>query len=358
MRSLLFAFSLSLYLSALLTAPVAAAEATFTSVWTTDFAAAQEKAKKLNRPLVVHFYGSACPPCRRMEKEVLNTAQVLKILDAGFVAVKVDVARNGKVSERFGIASMPTDIILSPAGKTLVRTEEYVDFRAYLASLTRIDAQYAAERTRVARAAAAEEKQKQDKLSAVAQESLPAKAEPKTAANNAPAGDKLVPPPTEPTKVADLGRTNVPAPETKKPEIPTVSESTGKELAGMILAMDGYCPVTLRTTRVWKPGNSDITFVHNGQTYYFTTRQTRDEFKANPAKYAPRLLGCDPVALANTDLVVRGNVKFGAYYDGSLFLFENADSRAKFRKEPVRYSKLQHAVKPEDVKKIASAPAK
>jgi YHS domain-containing protein len=58
--------------------------------------------------------------------------------------------------------------------------------------------------------------------------------------------------------------------------------------------------------------------------------------------------------LAQSDVAVRGSVKFGAFYEGELFLFESADSRAKFRKDPARYARLQHALKPEDVKKIAS----
>ena len=47
-------------------------------------------------------------------------------------------------------------------------------------------------------------------------------------------------------------------------------------------------------------------------------------------------------------------MKFGAFYEGELYLFESADSRTKFRKDPARYARLQHALKPEDVKKIAS----
>jgi YHS domain-containing protein len=118
--------------------------------------------------------------------------------------------------------------------------------------------------------------------------------------------------------------------------------------------MDGYCPVTLRTTRAWKPGSSEIFCEHDGQVFFFTATEKRDEFKANPARYAPRHLGCDPVVLAQSDVAVRGSVKFGAFYEGELYLFESSDSRTKFRKDPARYARLQHALKPEDVQKIAS----
>src|SRR5258708_26378300 len=117
MRSPIFALALSLYLGSAFAAPVAAAELKPEAVWKTDFAAAQEEAKKLNRPLVVHFHAVWCGPCRKMEREVLNTAQVLKTLDAGFVAVKVDVDRNRAVAEKYGVASMPTDLVIGPDGK-------------------------------------------------------------------------------------------------------------------------------------------------------------------------------------------------------------------------------------------------
>jgi YHS domain-containing protein len=126
------------------------------------------------------------------------------------------------------------------------------------------------------------------------------------------------------------------------------------ELEDVLVAMDGYCPVTLRTTRTWKTGDKAISLEHEGQIYYFVTVDKRDQFKAHPGRYAPRLLGCDPVTLADNDVAVRGSTQFGAFYDGALFLFESADSRAKFRKAPTRYSQLKHVLKPEDIKSVAS----
>src|SRR5690242_1763666 len=108
-------FALSLCVASLITAVearVVCADATPAGVWKTDFAAAQAEAKNLNRPLVVHFGATWCAPCRRMEKEVLHSSQVLKSLDAGFVAVKVDVDRNPKVQAKYRVENLPTDIIL------------------------------------------------------------------------------------------------------------------------------------------------------------------------------------------------------------------------------------------------------
>ena len=71
------------------------------------------------------MWASWCGPCRKMEKELLHTPTLLKTLDAGFVAVKVDVDKNPKVQQRFKIKAMPTDIVLGPDGKVLARSEGY-----------------------------------------------------------------------------------------------------------------------------------------------------------------------------------------------------------------------------------------
>jgi YHS domain-containing protein/thiol-disulfide isomerase/thioredoxin len=360
MRTPLFALSLGLLVAARFAAPAAAADLTPASVWKTDFAAAEAEAKSLNCPLVVQFHAPKwCPPCRQMEREVLDTAAVLKALDAGFVAVKVDIDKNPNISARFKIDQVPTALILSPEGKVLYRNEGYVSNAKYMAKLSHIDGQYARGAKNVARVQVpAAVGSKTETPPAVANNAPPARTKSAPSATKAVSvtGNKLVPPPTEPTKVAvtaDKTAATRPAPAETKPESPEIPVDAGKTPA-FLLAMEGYCPVTLRATRGWKPGSSDIAHVHEGQTFYFAAVEKRDEFKANPKRYAPRLMGCDPVVLANSDLAVRGSVKFGAYYEGELFLFESAESRATFRKDPTRYAKLQHVLKPEDVQKIAS----
>jgi thiol-disulfide isomerase/thioredoxin/YHS domain-containing protein len=357
MRSPLFALTLGLYLGSAFAAPVAAAEFKPEVVWKTDFASAQDEAKKLNRPLVIHFHTTWCGPCRKMEREVLNTAQVLKALDAGFVAVKVDVDRNRAVAEKYHVTSLPTDMVIGPDGKVLSKTEGYEsearDRPKYVNNITRIDARFAAERKQLAHSTAtSDDKGKTDKEVAT-KPSTPVK--PDRAVASIP--DKLVPPPTEPKKVPEIAATSQPADapaNLPKQDLPVAAGTAVAESSAMLLAMDGYCPVTLRSTRAWKPGSSEIFCEHDGQVFFFTAAQKRDEFKANPGRFAPRHLGCDPVVLEQSDVAVRGSVKFGAFYEGELFLFESADSRAKFRKDPARYARLQHALKPEDVKKIAS----
>lgn len=361
-RSHIVLLSLSFSLWASLAASTALADTPATSPWKLDYAAAQAEAAKLNRPLIIHFYGKSCPPCKRMENEVLNRPQVLKALENGFVAVKLclELPGNAKVAAKYDVAVVPTDVIVGPDGKILSRTSGYMPLDQYVSTMTRCEAKVAAAKKAtgtspaVANAPAKAAPQKSVvENKAPAAKSLPT-AKPEQAV--ASTGNKLVPPPSEPKKISEsaVASSKVAASKSETAAEPAHELPAVPEIAQPLVAMGGYCPVTLRTTRTWKSGSKEFAFEHDGQTFYFTAAAARDEFKSNPARYAPKLLGCDPVALADHDLAVQGNVKFGAYYDGELFLFETADSRAKFRKEPARYTRQQHVLKPEDVKRIAA----
>lgn len=328
-----------------------ASELSPTTVWMTDFAKAQAEAARLHRPLVAHFHTKWCPPCRKMEKEILHTPAFLKQLDEGFVAVKVDLdsPANGKYQRQYRVESMPTDVMLSHDGKLLNRSEGYNggdDRKRYLASISLIDARYAKEGQRLARGDAAGNGSGSTSIASQGT------AAPKSgtvgvdtvATREGGQVNKVVPEPMEPKRLDEAAIAD--------DALPTASDASQQALA-----MDGYCPVTLKTTRAWKPGQKQYSHDHDGQTFLFLAAEKRDEFKANPGKYAPKLLGCDPVVLAESDLAVRGSTKFGAYYEGELFLFETAESRTRFRKDPGRFVRLKHVLKPEDVKdmrKLAS----
>ncbi|MBS0265178.1 MAG: thioredoxin family protein [Planctomycetes bacterium] len=323
-------------------AHTARADLTAESVWGHDFTAAEAEAAASGRPLVIHFHAKWCGPCKAMERDLLHTQAILKELDAKYVAVKVDTDKYPNLVQRFGIKGMPTDIVLSPEGKTLARTEGYdASTKAkYQQSIAKFGAS-------VPKSAPASKEPKRE----IASASVPA------ATERVPVpADKLVPQPSEPRKV-DVPRESVPT-ATTDDEIEEEPVVMPKQSAPVVdVAMDGYCPVTLRTSRTWKAGSKEFSLTHDGQVYYFTSSDKLAEFRANPDKFAPKVLGCDPVKLAESDLVVRGSTKFGAYYDGALYLFETNESRTKFKKTPTRYSQLKHTLKPEDVKRVASAAA-
>lgn len=57
------------------------------------------------------------------------------------------------------------------------------------------------------------------------------------------------------------------------------------------LAIQGYDPVAYFTSHKALEGKKEISAVYNGTTYRFITRQNRDEFTKNPARYEPQYGG-------------------------------------------------------------------
>ena len=109
----------------------------------------------------------------------------------------------------------------------------------------------------------------------------------------------------------------------------------------IMLAINGYCPVTLAEERKWVKGKPQLSAKHRGQTYHFADAKALADFEADTAKYVPQLLGCDAVVLMDTDLAVPGSVKYGAYYDDQLYLFATKENRLTFKSDPERYTRTR-----------------
>jgi thiol-disulfide isomerase/thioredoxin/YHS domain-containing protein len=309
-----------------------AANPVSSTVWRHDFSAAQAESRKLDRPLLIHFSASWCGPCRRMEREVLLTPDVLRTLDNGYVAVKVDVEKNRNIAQRYHIQALPSDVIVSPEGRVLSQSQGFQDKGSYLSSVNRVRARYVATRKPAT----------PEPPLATRKPALPATSDDNAIASIGTAAAGLAQLPDEAPADTDLDKQPAAAEE---PEASTAdsSESTGP------VGMDGYCPVTLFKTRSWQRGLKEYRYEFRGQVFHLLGPEQLEAFKANPQKYAPQLLGCDPVILLEEDLAVSGRTQFGAYYEGELYLFESAQSRSRFRANPTRFNRTRQILKVEDI---------
>ena len=284
------------------------------SGWHTDFAAAEAAARELNRPLLIHFHASYCGPCHRMDAEVLNSQELQQIFSEKVVGVKVDIEQHPALAQRFRVRSIPNDVIVGPDGKVLHKMEGYQAKGVYLATLGRLEPR-GRHGTHIAQAAP----------TAVA----PAKPAgvPAQGAGSAPARA-----PASASKLTSAAKVTSPA-------------AVLLDQPDSVRGLDGYCPVTLWKSRKWIRGQAQFSAEHHGQTYYFLGSKERDEFAKDPAQYAPQLLGCDPVVLWDTERAIAGTARFGAYYDGELFLFDSLETRKRFRENPPKYTQTRHVLK-------------
>lgn len=262
--------------------------------WRTDVAAAEREAAERGLPLILHFYADWCGPCRAMAP-ALESSTVTSLLGTEAIGVKVNIDRNRAVASRFGVAGLPSDVVVGPDGKTLAR---YVG-QSGASTIA----------SRIGRAA--------DRVG------------PRPTRDETPKAETLVASADEPTEV-EFGTD--PAP----PEDDTLSVLM-KLAAGRGVGLAGFCPVALTRDRLWVRGDESLCYVFEGVTYRFADEVALELFIREPADYAPRYSGFDPTLLATEHVPVPGRIEFGSFHRDRLYLHASAGSRREFIADPTAF---------------------
>lgn len=282
-------------------------DATAASPWRTDFHKAEAEAKRSGKLLLLHFHASWCGPCRQMDHEVLKSSKLAALLGSNVIAVKVDSDRYPRVTSRFGIQGLPSDLFVQPDGKILARTSGYQPAATYLRTVSTQNSRF----SRTQRAIAAHK-----------------------------------PKPSRTTLRPVVG-------DRRKPDRKTAAIHLDSELklddseSQFAPGLGGFCPVTLWSSRKWKTGRREYAVQYKGETYYLAGSKERERFREDPRRFAPQLLGCDPVILSEQDTAVAGSTGWGAFYDGELYLFKSSQTRTRFKEDPQRYSRTRHVLREE-----------
>lgn len=286
--------------------------------WLTDFAAAMATAEREQKPLLLHFSAEWCLPCRKMEASVLSNPEVLGAISERFVAAKLDFDHNQSVARQFSVSSLPSDVVVDAAnGHVLAFVSGPQDRRGYLSMLAKTSSRYGdLQRSRLV---------KGDPLDSSTVEATPLHPD-------APQG-------------TSKGLARADEPDSSTLPGPNLDLGEPQPLVGL----DGFSPVALGMSRRWARGSREHVWEYHGIEYQFASRDELLDFRSDPELYAPRLLGCDPVLLFETDRAVAGSTRYAAYYDGELYLFTTQESRQRFRQRPTRYVRLQHVLKIEDI---------
>ncbi len=87
--------------------------------WAPNLAAARRVAAQSQVPMLIHFYGDNCLPCKTLEERVLNQDSVIKTLNKYFVCVRVNATQDPTTASTYQVHSWPTDVFVSPDGQVL-----------------------------------------------------------------------------------------------------------------------------------------------------------------------------------------------------------------------------------------------
>jgi len=287
-----------------------------------DFKKARAESKRLNRPLLIHFYAEWCGPCRRMDADVLYNQEFLKTIRKQFVAVKLDIDDHLELAEQFSVRSVPSDVFAAPSGKVLTQSTGYQGKQKYLAQLARVDAEWG----------------RSQKLLLAKQ-------------NRSKTGIKISP--ASPIRRDNPGMkwiaSNPQKPGRAAPQ--HLSKNPAGHRVKQRVGLGGYCPVSLWHQRKWQRGKEQFALSHRGIIYKMASVTEWRLFKAKPGQYVPRLLGCDPVILWDTDRAVAGHPKYAAYFDRELYLFASAETRARFRETPRRFVRNRQVLRVDQIER-------
>ncbi len=105
--------------------------------------AAQERAKREKRPLLVDFTASWCGACKELDKVTFSAPDV-SAEASRFIAVKVD-ATNDEDPEvvttlsRYRVKGLPTVVIFDSSGKEALRYNDFVSPSEFLEAIKRVD---------------------------------------------------------------------------------------------------------------------------------------------------------------------------------------------------------------------------
>jgi thiol:disulfide interchange protein len=100
--------------------------------WSTDVAGARAAARSAGKPVLLYFTADWCQPCQRMKHTVFADPAVDAALRAAYPTVKVDVDHNHDVAQEFGIASIPTFVVVSADGRVLKQITGAMDTQQFL----------------------------------------------------------------------------------------------------------------------------------------------------------------------------------------------------------------------------------
>ncbi len=303
--------------------------------WQPTIEAAQQIAARTNRLVLLHFWSESCRPCMRLEGEVFSRPEVARALEPNYVMVKLNVDEAPGTARRYGVSSIPTDIITLPNGRLVSQMNSPPAASQYIAQMN----EAAAGHRNLAQRSMAQAPNPNDRYAEYfpQQTAPPATAAPGGYPPNVspPAATAPARPPGAPAATAYGAQQAAATSAAYRPESPRPPQLPP---GSPPLALDGYCAVTLLERQQWAMGDARYGAIHRARTYLFLGPSEVKTFLADPEKYAPVLSGHDPVLALDNRQMVPGRREFGVYSDRRVYLFADENSRRRFEQNPKRYT--------------------
>jgi protein disulfide-isomerase len=348
-------------------------------LWEDNLDSAIRRSEQTGKPLMVHFYGDNCPPCRMLEKKAFRDESLIQTMNSSVIAVRINAERELKTALRFRVNRWPTDVYFYPNGEEIYRNVSNQDPAVFEKIIAKVADKNSQRREASSTKATLASYPKTSVTATVPNDTLAALT-PATQipATQGPARIRLTESTFNSVDTAEVAQSTSPSlpkdvTSAQSQSSPVVAEATHPLLASKATdesqvvsaaanvpsnlpeatAMGGHCPVTLRaaidaskagrtTSAAWVLGSPEHTARHRGRTYYFSTAETRDVFLKDPDRYAPVLSGCDLVEYSKSGKWIDGDCRYGfiEQESGRIFLFSSSSNCQEFARNCEAYSSM------------------
>ncbi|MEJ7591502.1 MAG: thioredoxin domain-containing protein [Planctomycetaceae bacterium] len=245
-----------------------------TGKWLDSFENAKKLSIEKNIPIILHFEAVWCGACRTMDSAVLSQQDVIRHLGSTVIGVRVDADRDPDLIAKYGISSLPTEVVIGSDGKELARYAGSATLSEYTARLD------------------------------------------KSGASKATGQDTSSPQELD---------------ENLRRCLLVMRD-------GKVVGLGGFCPVAMMRDKKWLKGSEEFVGSFDGVDYFFQSAVEREVFFASPKQFVPGLHGCDPVELQRGRRAETGAIELGAFYKGRVFFFTSQSNRRLFKSNPAWYA--------------------
>lgn len=348
-------------------------------LWEDDLDAAIRRSEQTGKPLMIHFYGDNCPPCRMLEKKAFRDESLIQTMNSSVIAVRINAERELKTALRFRVNRWPTDVYFYPNGEEIYRNVSNQDPAVFEKIIAKV-ADKNSQRREASSTKATLASYPKPSVTATVPNDTRAALTPATQipATQGPARIRLTESTFNSVDTAEVAQSTPPSlpkdvTSAQSQSSPVIAEATQPLLASKATdesqavsaaasvpsnlpeatAMGGHCPVTLRAaidaskagttpSAAWVLGSPEHTARHRGRTYYFSSAETRDVFLKDPDRYAPVLSGCDLVEYSKSGKWIDGDCRYGfiEQESGRIFLFSSSSNCQEFARNCEAYSSM------------------
>ncbi|MFC1651031.1 thioredoxin family protein [Candidatus Latescibacterota bacterium] len=113
--------------------------------WYHDWNEGLAAAAKENKPIIVDFYTDWCKWCKVMDKETFAAPEVMDIMTAGWIKIKIDAEEEkksgtfrdqtfeyNKLSAAFGVSGFPSYLFFNKAGEPITVISGYYETNKFI----------------------------------------------------------------------------------------------------------------------------------------------------------------------------------------------------------------------------------